>query len=224
MNGLIQKLKRNNIMISKKQIALIEFYKNMAQNGYETKDSNHVAVAFSDMEIRAFKDHVKPLFNNFQVKTLLDYGCGGSNYENVGFFQDQSAKTFFELQNVYLYEPARNIDQRRQADAVVCFDVLEHIFISDVPRVIRELFTLCEKLLIVNVACYPARALLPNGENAHITVRPPLWWKGIFDAIAIEFPNINVQLFCSTGWRKVESFKLFKATDWQEYDGFVVPL
>lgn len=209
---------------SKKQIELIHLYTEMASKGYQTNDGQHVSVAFSDMEIRTFKDHVKPLFNNFQVKTLLDYGCGGSNYENVGFFQDQSAKTFFELSDVYLYEPSRNIDQRRQVDAVVCFDVLEHIFISDVPRVIRELFTLCEKLLIVNVACYPARALLPNGENAHITVRPSLWWKGTFDAIAVEFPDVNVQLFCSTGFRKVEAFKLFNTADWQSQDGFVVPL
>jgi hypothetical protein len=209
-------------MTSKKQLALIELYSEMAADGYRTSDDQHVAVAFSDMEIRAFKDLIKPLFNNFQVKTLLDYGCGGSNYENAGFFQDQSAKTFFELSDVYLYEPARNIDQRRQADAVVCFDVLEHVFIADVPRVIRELFTLANKLLIINVACYSARALLPNGENAHITVRPPFWWKGMFDCIAIEFPNIRVQLWCSTGWRKVEEFKVFKTSEWLEQDNFVV--
>lgn len=209
---------------SKKQAELINLYREMAVNGYQTIDAEHVAVAFSDMEIRAFRDHVKPLFSRFQIKTLLDYGCGGSNYEEAGFFQEQSARTFFELQNVYLYEPARNIDQRRQVDAVVCFDVLEHIFISDVPRVIRELFTLTKNLLIINVACYSAGALLPNGENAHITVRPPLWWKGVIDSIAVEYPNVNIQLFCSTGWRKVESFTLFRAEDWLNQKGFVVKL
>ena len=28
----------------------------------------------------------------------------------------------------------------------------------------------------INVACYNAAALLPNGENAHVTVRAPSWW------------------------------------------------
>jgi hypothetical protein len=135
-----------------------------------------------------------------------------------------NAKKFFNLDNIFLYEPARNIDQRQVCDAVVNFDVLEHIYISDIPRVIRELFSLAERLLIVNVACYPARALLPNGENAHITVRPPLWWKGMFDSIACEFPNVAVQLYCSTGWRKVEAYKLMSASDWQHQKGFVVPL
>ena len=57
------------------------------------------------------------------------------------------------------------------------FDVLEHIFISDIPYVIHDVFSYSKKLVIINVACYEASALLPNGENTHITVRPPLWWK-----------------------------------------------
>lgn len=211
-------------MTSKKQNELIELYKTMATEGYHTSDDQHVAVAFSDMEVRAFKDHVKPLLSGLKVSSLLDYGCGGSDYEKIGFAGDLSAKYFFGLNQVYLYEPARNIDQRQEVDAVLCFDVLEHVFVADVPRVIRELFSFARKCLIVNVACYPARALLPNGENAHITVRPPLWWKGVFDSIAIEFPHIHVQLWCSTGWRKVAGFNLTRAGDWLEQKGFVVNL
>lgn len=214
----------NPTLKSSKQSQLVDMYSLMAKNGYKTNDNEHVTVAFSDMEIRAFKDHIKPLFLNFNIKSLLDYGCGGSNYDSIGFYDNLNAKDYFSLDDVRLYEPARNIDQRQKSGAVVCFDVLEHVFISDVPSTIRELFSLSEKLLVINVACYPARALLPNGENAHITVRPPLWWKGMFDSIACEFPDVAVQLYCSTGWRKVEAYKLMKASDWQSQDGFVVPL
>ena len=119
-------------MTTKKQLDLIKIYQLMVCSGYKTRDHQHVKVAFSDMEIRWFKDYVKPLFNKFQIKTLLDYGCGGSDYEALGFFQDQSAKTFFEVSDVYLYEPARNIDQRRKADAVVCFDVLNKVALSEI--------------------------------------------------------------------------------------------
>lgn len=209
---------------SAKQLELIKLYTQMAENGYETIDHQRVENVFSDMEIRAFKEHIKPLFESNKIKTLLDYGCGGSNYDISGFASNMNAKNFFNLDKIFLYEPARNIDQRQVCDAVVNFDVLEHIYISDIPRVIRELFSLAERLLVVNVACYPARALLPNGENAHITVRPPLWWKGMFDSIASEFPNVAVQLYCSTGWRKVEAYKLMRASDWQHQQGFVVPL
>lgn len=209
--------------MSKKE-ELIHLYAEMAKNGYDTVDKNHVNIAFSDMEVRAFKDIVKPILLNHKIKSILDYGCGGSDYSKSGFSEEKSAQDFFELDEVYLYEPARNIDQRQKSDAVLCFDVLEHVFISDVPNVVRELFSLSNKLLPINVACYSARALLPNGENAHITVRPPLWWKGVFDSISVDFPNISVQLWCSTGWRKVEAFKLFKADDWENQSGFVIDL
>ena len=33
-----------------------------------------------------------------------------------------------------------------------------------------------KKYLFINVACYPAIALLPNGENAHINLNKPDWW------------------------------------------------
>ena len=107
---------------------------------------------------------------------------------------------------------------------MVCFDVLEHIFVADVPRVIREIFSLARSLVVVNIACYSARATLPNGENAHITVRPPLWWKGVFDSIAVEFPSVAFQLWCSTSWRNVEGFVVTSTGEWFESESFVVPL
>lgn len=228
MNGSPHELKKlimnYTAKPSTKQEQLIALYTKMAQDGYQTNDDQHIAVAFSDMEIRAFKEHVKPLFEKYAVRTLLDYGCGGSDYNKSGFSGELNAKTFFNLANVFLYEPARGVDQRAISDAVVCFDVLEHIFISDIPRVVKELFSLANKLLVVNVACYSARALLPNGENAHITVRPPLWWKGVFDSIAIEFPHVAVQLWCSTGWRKVEGYPTVSAKDWLDGETFVTKI
>jgi hypothetical protein len=211
---------------TKQQERLIELYTQMADDGYDTIDNQKVEVAFSDMEIRAFKDIVKPLIKQYEVKTLLDYGCGGSDYDVAGFNEEdnQSAKSFFELDEVSLFEPARDIDQRKKSDGVVCFDVLEHIFISDVPRVVRELFELTDKLLIVNVACYEARALLPNGENAHITVRPSLWWKGLFDTISIEYPNVAVKLYCSIGWRNVDEFNIVRANEWLESETFTTTI
>ena len=209
---------------SNKQKQLIKLYKKVATEGYITNYDLKVSVAFSDMEIHAFKWHVKKLFEDFNINKILDYGCGGANYYDSSFSDGLSAKDFFNLNEVFLFEPARNIDQRTAADAVICFDVLEHIFISDIPNVIRELFHYSKKLLIINIACYSAGALLPNGENAHITVRPPLWWKGMIDSIAIEFPDITVQLWCSKSWRNVEAYKLFKASDWQDQDGYVVSI
>ena len=36
-----------------------------------------------------------------------------------------------------------------------------------------------------------SRALLPNRENAHVTVRDHTWWKGFLDCISMEYPDIK---------------------------------
>ena len=93
-------------------------------------------------------------------------------------------------------------------------DVLEHIYIADIPIVVKELFSLTNNLLIINVACYKAAAILPNGENAHITIRPPLWWKGVIDTIAVNYKNIEIMLICSNTFKSGVIFESFKANDW----------
>ena len=46
------------------------------------------------------------------------------------------------------------------------------IFISDIPTVLRDMFSYAKSLILINVACFPAAAKLPNGENAHCTLKP----------------------------------------------------
>lgn len=209
------------MITSEKGQLLLAMYASMAREGYQTTDHQTVTSAFNDMEISAYRQPVQKLFQDFEIKTLLDYGCGGSDYERPGFDGEQSAREYFGLEQVYRYEPARELDERRQSEALVCFDVMEHIFIADVPGLVRELFSLAGRLLVVNVACYSARAMLPNGENAHITVRPPHWWKGLFDSIALEYPTVTTCLMCSTAWRKTSQFELWSANDWLNEPGFV---
>lgn len=208
--------------ISGKGQQLLKLYESMVKDGYDTIDRKRVVSAFNDMEIRAFREPVRDLLRQFNVATLLDYGCGGSDYEQTGFEQELTARQYFGLDRVFRYEPSRGEDERQKADAVVCFDVLEHVFIADLPATVRELFSLADRLLIVNAACFAARALLPNGENAHITQRPPLWWKGLFDAISVEYPQVAVHLYCSTAWRNVSQFQLWRAEDWQKSPTFTV--
>ncbi|MGO8757714.1 MAG: hypothetical protein ACLQG3_06280 [Terracidiphilus sp.] len=206
--------------LSNKGKELLDLYAAMARDGYATTDRQNVESAYNDMEMRAFREPLRKVFAEHRIATLLDYGCGGSDYESPGFHEGLSALEYFHLEKVFRYEPARNIDERQRADAVLCFDVLEHVFISDLPQVVRELYSLAERLLVVNVACYPARALLPNGENAHITVRQPQWWKGFFDAISVEFPSVSVWLLCSTSWRKADAFSIWSGSDWMKSPTF----
>lgn len=214
----------HKLTFSQKGLELIRLYEAMARDGYDRADEKHVDVAFSDFELRPYRQQILPLLQQQGISSVLDYGCGGSDWQAPGFDPEsgQSAQAYFCLERALRYEPARHIDERTQVDCVISFDVLEHIFVADVPAVLRDMFACAGKLLVLNVACYPAAAKLPNGENAHITVRPPSWWKGMIDAVAVEFPHVSIFLICSTAWRKSTAFPLWSAGMWQQSQTFVV--
>ena len=213
------------LVLSRQGEKLLEFYTQMAEEGYARIDGNYVENAFSDFEIRKFRNVVQPFLAGLSVTTLLDYGSGGSDWHLPGFDTDTNASAleFFSLKTVTNYEPARDRDGVRSADCVTCIDVLEHIFISDLPAALRDIFSLATSCVVLNVACYDAAAQLPNGENAHISVRDPQWWKGMVDTIAMEFPDIQVLLICSTTYTSGVIFEPWETSAWHESDVFTVP-
>lgn len=215
----------NNLKLSKKGLELINLYKDMVVNGYERTDKSKVKSTYNDFELRKFRVMCKTHLQKKDIETVLDYGGGGSDWDAPNFepSTNESAKQFFKVKDVCTYEPARNLLEKRKSDCVVCMDVLEHIHISDVPKVLDELFSLSKKLLVANVACYRAAAMLPTGENAHITVRSPDWWKGMFDAISINYEEVEVVLFCSQTYSSGVIFETFRSGDWNETEGFSVP-
>lgn len=196
----------------------------MAVNGYDRKDGVRVESAYNDFELKKFRNICRDKMFGDEIRTVLDYGGGGSNWDEPGFdpSSGQSAKQFFNLSVVNKFEPARNKLEKPKSDCVICMDVLEHIFIADVPKVVDELFSLAEKLLIINVACYEAAALLPNGENAHITVRDAEWWKGVIDAAAVRHKTTEVMLICSKTFASGVVYEPFRAGDWEESSEFSI--
>ncbi|MEH6473392.1 MAG: hypothetical protein V7752_19345 [Halopseudomonas sp.] len=214
----------STLKLSKKGRELIKMYDQMAKQGYDRVDEQRVDVAFSDFELRAYRVQTRDVIKQYSISSVLDYGCGGSDWQALGFDPDSqlSAKDYFKLKQVYRYEPARDVDERRKVDCVVCFDVLEHVFVSDVPAVLRDIFSHATQLVVLNVACYPAAAKLPNGENAHITVRPAVWWKGMIDSIAAEYPDVSIYLLCSSGWRQSNAFPIWSGNMWQQHGSFVI--
>ena len=196
----------------------------MVNEGYERQDGSKVENTYNDFQLKKFRNVCKEHISHPSIKTVLDYGGGGSDWNAEGFEPSNgaSAKQFFDVNTVTTFEPARNQMEKQESDCVVCIDVLEHIFITDVPKLINELFLLSKKLLVINVACYEAAALLPNGENAHITVRSPHWWKGMFDAVAMNYPDIEVFLICSENFKKGVAFKPFKSKNWHTSNEYLI--
>jgi|TARA_B100001059_G_C17838367_1_gene589960 cyclopropane fatty-acyl-phospholipid synthase-like methyltransferase len=110
-------------------------------------------------------------------QTVLDYGCGkGSQYT------DSHLNILFHIndENIYMYDPGfpehENIPEDK-FDGVISTDVLEHIPEEIVPKILDEIYSKANKFVYLAICTRLAQAILPNGENAHCTVKEPDWWE-----------------------------------------------
>ncbi|HTU25325.1 MAG TPA: hypothetical protein VMF30_08010 [Pirellulales bacterium] len=142
---------------------------------------------------------IKMLIDAHGARTILDYGSGkGVQYQQVTVKLPDgrmfpTIPAFWGVDSVTCYDPAyepfKQLPQI-QFDGVVCTDVLEHIPEDDLPWIVGEIFAFARRFVYVNVACYPAMKRLPNGENAHCTVRPTAWWDVLVRGIAARYTHV----------------------------------
>lgn len=110
-------------------------------------------------------------------KSLLDYGCGeGHQYKK--FKLDE----FWDLEELYCYDPALEEYENRPTkkyDAVINTDVLEHIPEVYLDEVVSDIFSFAENLVYFSICTCRAKTILPNGENAHCTLKSHEEWTEI---------------------------------------------
>ena len=117
---------------------------------------------------------IADLIEETGARNLLDYGCGkGFQYaENMIHFEWGIMPT--------LYDPAvPGIDKKpdRKFDGVICSDVAEHIPEQELDDFLADVFSFAEKFVFFSICCRPAKKLLPDGRNCHLTVRDQEWWR-----------------------------------------------
>jgi hypothetical protein len=145
--------------------------------------------------------------------TVLDYGAGkGQLYaqkdlelegEKVGRIAD-----FWGARLIRCYDPAYPPHAPRPDtvfDAVVCTDVLEHCPEEDLPWILEDIFGFARRCVYLSVATYKAVKQLPNGENAHVTVRPARWWKALVESAAARHPTLQWLLHVTNAPDQVET-------------------
>lgn len=120
---------------------------------------------------RKHADKVHQVASAQGVKTILDFGCGtgtlaaalkGKGYKITQF--DPAIPEFSHL-------------PEQQFDMVCCIDVMEHVEEEYVQEVINLILDKATKVVYFYIACRPAKAILPDGRNAHITLYPALKWQ-----------------------------------------------
>ena len=177
---------------------LLAMYRQMHESG-EKNLGLPAEKTFDGMSLMPQLRRIKDLFARAGVRTVLDYGCGkGQQYaprvlkDDDGISYDDVID-FLDVDNVHCYDPCyipfSTLPQGR-FDAVVSTDVLEHCPEQDVPWIIEEIFSYADRCVYANIACYPARKQLPNGENAHCTIKPVEWWREVLVAASERRPGL----------------------------------
>lgn len=188
---------------------LLGLYRKMHSEGFDREtdgNAEHVeaAEAYPGQQVLGHLRTVRTLVLEHQAETILDYGCGKAHQYRTVQLRDRNGKTgtvqdYWGVSDIRLYDPGvlefAHLPTA-QSDGVLCTDVLEHIPEADMLWVVEELFSQARKFLFVAVACYPARAILPTGENAHETIRPPSWWRELFSSVGRYHPNVAAVIHC----------------------------
>lgn len=129
--------------------------------------------------------HVRRLVAQTASRSILDYGSGkGMQYRPMALSDGSSSiQEYWGVERIQCYDPGYEPFSRlpeEPFDGVIATDVLEHCPEADLPWIVAEIFSMARKFVFASVACHPAVKRLPNGENAHCTVRPPAFWEKLF--------------------------------------------
>jgi hypothetical protein len=130
---------------------------------------------FRGYSILPYVPELMSLIRNSNISSCLDYGCGRGEAWEL-----HNLKKLFDLKDLYLYDPTIAEFQNRpnnQVDLVICIDVMEHVPEHCVEEVLDDVAFFAKKAIFFNISTRPAAKVLPNGSNAHQTVRPREWWQ-----------------------------------------------
>ena len=122
--------------------------------------------------------HILDLITDMQPETLLDFGCGkGLQYSKWKHHEDMGIMPS-------LYDPA--VPEYVELpdgpfDGIISTDVMEHIPEEQIPETFDAITRRAEKFVFLAIATAPAIAILPNGDNAHCTLKPVEWWVEMYN-------------------------------------------
>ena len=134
---------------------------------HEGKSMYGRGATFMLSQIALFIEYLNP-------KSILDYGCGKGDLVKALRIQYPNIE-------VAGYDPAvseYSVFPSREFDFVVCTDVLEHIPKDELPNVVKKI-SLISPNVFFHLHHAIAGEILDNGENAHCTIEPPVWYHAL---------------------------------------------
>lgn len=182
---------------------LLEQYRRLHVEG-ERRLGLPASHTFNGQSLLPQAGRIKAMIERLGAATIFDYGCGkGQQYQPMqvkldGVGEWPSIQAFWGVREIRCYDPGYEPFSTLpdgKFDGVICTDVLEHCPEEDIPWILDELFRHANRFVFANVACYPAKKHLPNGENAHCTVRPKEWWQTQLRDVSARYPGVSWEVW-----------------------------
>lgn len=195
---------------SPRYVELLDLYSTMHQEG-DPSLGLPPEQTFAGGRLGRLADLVKKLVTMFGAQTVLDYGAGKGLQYREAFISDDGQSfpdvgAYWGVESVTCYDPGYQPFSRLpegRFDGVVCTDVLEHCPEEDLRWILHEMFAYATRFVFGNIASYPAKKMLPNGENAHCTQQSHEWWESLIREVAVDYPGVKflftVDYFVSIG-------------------------
>lgn len=152
----------------------------------------HDAGHFKGMSILKHVLEIADLVRETNTQTLLDYGCGSGNQYSVG-----ECHLYWGGILPSLYDPASSNHNKRpdcKFDGVICTDVAEHIPENEIDDFLNDVFGYANKFVFITICTRPAKKSLPDGRNAHLTVKPKEWWIDKIKSVGVNYPGLEVAI------------------------------
>jgi hypothetical protein len=184
---------------SPRYVAMLEQYRSLHRSG-STQRNLGSQETYSGISLFAHLQRIKRLAELTGAQQIMDYGAGKglayamSPLDIPGVGRVDTLIDFWNVDYVHCYDPCHEPHSRlpaEQFDGVISTDVMEHCPEEDLPWIVDEMFSYARKFVFANIASYPAMMILPNGENAHITLRPFDWWRTLFAGSGASHPHIH---------------------------------
>jgi 2-polyprenyl-3-methyl-5-hydroxy-6-metoxy-1,4-benzoquinol methylase len=140
----------------------------------------HASRVYGDTSVKNLR-FVRADIKLLRPRSVLDYGCGQSRLlDQLGLGYPVKLIRYDPAIPQYATKPAQ------PADLLINVDVLEHVEERDLDAVLADMASLCRHAMVI-IDTKPASAVLPDGRNAHVTVRPHAWWR---ERLLRHFPQL----------------------------------
>lgn len=122
-------------------------------------------------------DNIDELIKQTGCTSLLDYGSG----KGYQYLRDRIHERWGGILPVCYDIGVQQLSTRPEGmfGGVICTDIMEHIDPRDIDEIFADVCSYVHDggFVYVEICCRPAAKIFDDGENVHLTVRPPDWWR-----------------------------------------------